>query len=47
MCATTPARELGLAGFGVIAEGAMADLVVLSIAISRFYERLSGGNQCG
>jgi N-acetylglucosamine-6-phosphate deacetylase len=29
MCATTPARELGLTGFGVIAEGAVADLVVL------------------
>jgi N-acetylglucosamine-6-phosphate deacetylase len=29
MCATTPARELGLTGFGVIAVGAMADLVVL------------------
>jgi N-acetylglucosamine-6-phosphate deacetylase len=29
MCSTTPARELGLTGFGVIAAGAMADLVVL------------------
>lgn len=29
LCATTPARELGLAGFGVLAEGAVADLVVL------------------
>jgi len=29
MCSTTPARELGLAGFGVIAEGNVADLVVL------------------
>lgn len=29
MCATTPARELGLDGHGVIAEGAAADLVVL------------------
>jgi N-acetylglucosamine-6-phosphate deacetylase len=29
MCSTTPARELGLTGFGVIAVGAMADLVVL------------------
>jgi len=29
MCATTPARELGLVGHGVLAEGAAADLVVL------------------
>jgi N-acetylglucosamine-6-phosphate deacetylase len=29
MCSTTPARELGLTGFGVIAAGAVADLVVL------------------
>lgn len=29
LCATTPARELGLVGFGAIAPGAAADLVVL------------------
>jgi N-acetylglucosamine-6-phosphate deacetylase len=29
MCATTPARELGLHGFGSIAPGAVADLTVL------------------
>jgi N-acetylglucosamine-6-phosphate deacetylase len=29
MCSTTPARELGLTGFGVLAEGAIADVVVL------------------
>lgn len=29
MCSTTPARELGLVGYGVIAEDAVADLVVL------------------
>jgi N-acetylglucosamine-6-phosphate deacetylase len=28
-CATTPARALGLQGFGVLAAGAMADFVVL------------------
>jgi N-acetylglucosamine-6-phosphate deacetylase len=30
VCATTPARALGLQGFGVIAQGAAADLAVLS-----------------
>jgi N-acetylglucosamine-6-phosphate deacetylase len=30
LCSTTPARALGLQGFGVIAPGAAADLVVLS-----------------
>ncbi|MBI3048452.1 MAG: N-acetylglucosamine-6-phosphate deacetylase [Acidobacteria bacterium] len=29
MCSTTPARELGLTGFGLLAEGAVADVVVL------------------
>src|SRR5579864_6117825 len=29
MCATTPAREMGLVRHGVLAEGAVADLVVL------------------
>jgi N-acetylglucosamine-6-phosphate deacetylase len=29
MCSTTPARELGLTGFGVLADGAAADIVVL------------------
>ena len=29
MCATTPARQLDLTGFGAIAEGAVADLAVL------------------
>jgi N-acetylglucosamine-6-phosphate deacetylase len=32
LCATTPARELGLVGHGVIAEEAIADLVVLDAA---------------
>ena len=30
MCSTTPARELGLTGFGVIAKGGVADIVVLN-----------------
>jgi N-acetylglucosamine-6-phosphate deacetylase len=30
VCSTTPARALGLQGFGVIARGAVADLVVLT-----------------
>jgi len=30
LCSTTPARELGLTGLGVIAPGAIADLVVLT-----------------
>jgi N-acetylglucosamine-6-phosphate deacetylase len=29
MCSTTPARELGLTGFGVLADGAVADVVLL------------------
>ena len=29
LCSTTPARELGLTGFGTLAAGAVADLVVL------------------
>ena len=33
MCATTPARELGLQGLGVIAEGSRADLAVLDASL--------------
>jgi N-acetylglucosamine-6-phosphate deacetylase len=33
ICATTPARELGLVGHGLLAQDAVADLVVLD---SRF-----------
>jgi N-acetylglucosamine-6-phosphate deacetylase len=29
MCSTTPARELGLSGFGVLERDAVADVVVL------------------
>jgi N-acetylglucosamine-6-phosphate deacetylase len=32
LCSTTPARALGLTGFGVIAEGSVADVVVLDRA---------------
>jgi N-acetylglucosamine-6-phosphate deacetylase len=32
MCSTTPARAVGLTGFGVIAEGNVADIVVLDRA---------------
>ncbi len=34
LCATTPARQLGLTGFGVIAPDAAADLVVLDRALN-------------
>jgi N-acetylglucosamine-6-phosphate deacetylase len=34
MCATTPARELGLVGYGVLAVDAMADLLVLDERLS-------------
>lgn len=39
VCSTTPARELGLQSFGVIAAGAFADLVVLdrTLRVSRTY----------
>jgi N-acetylglucosamine-6-phosphate deacetylase len=39
LCATTPARELGLAGHGLIAPGAVADLVVLdaNLAVVQTY----------
>jgi N-acetylglucosamine-6-phosphate deacetylase len=33
ICSTTPAREMGLNGFGVIAAGATADIVVLDKAL--------------
>jgi N-acetylglucosamine-6-phosphate deacetylase len=43
MCATTPARALGLTGVGVIADGAVADLVVLDRAF-RVRPTLVGGD---
>jgi N-acetylglucosamine-6-phosphate deacetylase len=44
MCSTTPARELGLTGFGVIAVGAVADLVVLDRGF-RVVRTFVGGEQ--
>jgi N-acetylglucosamine-6-phosphate deacetylase len=42
MCSTTPARAMGLTGFGVIAEGNIADLVILDRAF-RVRRTLIGG----
>jgi N-acetylglucosamine-6-phosphate deacetylase len=42
VCATTPARALGLRGFGVIAPGATADLAVLSPDFTVHQTWLSG-----
>ena len=44
MCSTTPARELGLTSFGVIAVGAIADLVVLDRGF-RVVRTFIGGEQ--
>ena len=44
LCATTPARELGLAGHGIIAAGAMADLTVLDRKL-RVVQTYIGGTQ--
>jgi N-acetylglucosamine-6-phosphate deacetylase len=46
MCSTTPARELGLTGFGVIAPGAVADLVVLDRGF-RVVRTFIGGEPIG
>ena len=42
LCSTTPARELGLANFGVIAEGCAADLVVLDRAFRVVHTFIAG-----
>ena len=42
MCSTTPARQLGLAGFGTISPGATADFVVLDRALRVVETWMSG-----
>ena len=44
MCSTTPARQLGLSRFGVIAQGAVADVVVLDRAF-RVERTFIGGQE--
>lgn len=44
LCSTTPCRQLGLVGFGLIAEGAFADLVVMDAAF-RVVRTLIGGEE--
>jgi N-acetylglucosamine-6-phosphate deacetylase len=43
MCSTTPARELGLVGYGVLAADASADLAVLDANLS-VVQTYVGGN---
>jgi N-acetylglucosamine-6-phosphate deacetylase len=50
MCATTPARELGVSGLGVLARDAVADVVVLDrdLAVERtFIEGVEVYSQLG
>ena len=42
MCSTTPARELGLVGFGVIARGSAADLVILDANLAPLQTWIQG-----
>ena len=42
MCATTPARELGLVGYGVLAPDASADLVVLDANLAVVHTYVGG-----
>jgi N-acetylglucosamine-6-phosphate deacetylase len=42
MCATTPARELGLVGHGILAPGAVADFVVLDAQLAVVQTYIAG-----
>jgi len=42
ICATTPARELGLVGHGILAPGAVADLVVLDARLAVVQTYIAG-----
>ena len=42
ICSTTPARELGLVGHGILAQGAVADLVVLDAQLSVVQTYIAG-----
>ena len=44
LCSTSPARALGLSGFGVLADGAVADIVVLDRAF-RVRRTFIGGQE--
>lgn len=47
MCSTTPARELGLHGFGAIAKGAIADLVILDARLQVVETYIAGAPSMG
>ncbi len=47
MCSTTPARELGLDGFGAIVQGAVADLVVLDANLQVVETYIAGAPSMG
>ncbi|MBA3638185.1 MAG: N-acetylglucosamine-6-phosphate deacetylase [Acidobacteriota bacterium] len=47
MCSTTPARELGLDGFGAIVPGAVADLVVLDAQLQVVETYIAGAPSMG
>ena len=47
MCSTTPARELGLDGFGAIVPGGVADLVVLDANLQVVETYIAGAPSMG